>query len=173
MSSKIVQSRDKELVLNLSNKLSLDGDRFYTKERDSVGFCYKLRAPIGKEWVKHSNFSNHGIPIIIHTESPEDVKKMVDHARKLFDEALLENEKQKVMEKAGLIFWWLCQAKPWVRGDPSIAELLIKTLLRKKDIPIRPWTVGIIPWVQVMLELDPVAFSRKFHTLFEEAAKNE
>jgi hypothetical protein len=70
------------------------------------------------------------------------------------------------MELSGQISWWLCQAKPWKHGDPSIAELLIRFLWESKGMENPAWKPGIIPWCSGMTECDVLAYGRRFHTLF-------
>lgn len=96
---------------------------------------------------------------IIHTRDPAVRKRMLQKAKELFQNPDLES--------LGQVYWWICQAKPWNRGDPSIAEMLIKTKLYKQGSLIRPWKQGLIPWVEVMKEPDPVAFGRKFKELLQ------
>jgi len=72
------------------------------------------------------------------------------------------------MELLGEIFWWICRAKPFQRGDPSIAEMLVKAVALACDkIELPPWKEGLIPWAEVMVEPDPHAFGKNFNTLFE------
>ena len=68
----------------------------------------------------------------------------------------------------GLVFWWICQAKPWERGDPSIAEILIKSYCMERGINLPPWKAGIVPWEEVMKTFNPLKFAERFHELFEQ-----
>jgi hypothetical protein len=61
----------------------------------------------------------------------------------------------------------ICQAKPWRLGDPSIAEMLIRTILTLKEEESRPWKEELIPWIEVMCEPKMEKFAANFHLLFE------
>lgn len=94
------------------------------------------------------------LSIILHVgQTPAEFDRILDHAATLFDEAIRPHTPVHDAEE-NLIraFWWICQAKPWERGDPSIAEMLMKTGFALKGIPLRPWKEATIPWVQVMLK---------------------
>lgn len=87
----------------------------------------------------------------------------------LYPHALEEKDPEKLMEDLGRIFWWICQAKPWEYGDPSIAESLVRTIWTMKfpDKENPPWNEGIIPWEQVIIETNVDEFAKNFHSLFE------
>ncbi len=109
--------------------------------------------------------SNRGM--IEHT-SPQNAQRIMQYVKEeLYPEALKEEDPQKLTEKLGEIFWWICQAKPWNFGDPSIAETLIRTLWTLKGRESPPWKKNLIPWVKVMVEPDVEEFAKNFHTLFK------
>lgn len=104
--------------------------------------------------------------LIEHTE-PKEIEKILKHVDTLYEELINEKDHDKAKELAGVIFWWLCQTKPWKRGDPSIAEIFIRGVLNAKGIPLAGWKTGIIPWAEATLEFDVDLFGKNFHTLFE------
>jgi hypothetical protein len=99
--------------------------------------------------------------ILMHTE-PSHIPKILIHAATLYDEALKINDQEQLHEKLGEIFWWICKAKPWERGDPSIAEMLIKSVYLSKGFEPSSWKEGVVPWVEVELEPDVEKFSKNF-----------
>jgi hypothetical protein len=102
-----------------------------------------------------------------HTE-PENAGLAMDYVvHSLYPKAMEESEPKKLTALLGEIFWWICQAKPWQVGDPSTAELYIRTLWTSKGLESPPWRKGVIPWEEVMVEPSLKAFSENFHTLFE------
>ena len=104
--------------------------------------------------------------IILHTHH-EKIPEIMLYVSRLYEEAMKENDSRKLTEKLGKIFWWICQAKPWDHGDPSIAEMLIRSILTVKGKPIRPWKEDLIPWMEVMAQPDVEIFSRGFPSFFE------
>lgn len=68
----------------------------------------------------------------------------------LFDKIKGEEDKHIVMSDSAQMFWWICQAKFWDLGDPSIAEIIMRTTWQVKGLENLPWKVGIIPWVEAM-----------------------
>ncbi|WP_161780986.1 hypothetical protein [Criblamydia sequanensis] len=102
-----------------------------------------------------------------HTNVKKIDKIMNFVETKLYPEASDENDKQELIKKLGRIFWWICQAKPWRLGDPSIAEMLIRTIWASKGFPPPAWKEGIVPWVEVTNESDVEKFAENFHTLFK------
>lgn len=156
-----------QLGLDLKRKLQRESSPF-VKALEGDYPCYQLKAPLGGEQINHCRIGiGLNMVAIHHTDDLSTINKMIAHARQIYNEALEEENPEKVVEKAGLIYWWLCQAKPYSRGDPSIFEMLIKTLFLKKKIPIQPWRQGIVPWEMVMKEFDPQAFAKTFFTLFD------
>ncbi|CDR35217.1 hypothetical protein [Criblamydia sequanensis] len=103
---------------------------------------------------------------ITHTP-PENISAIMDHISDLFNEALIETEEALIFKKLGAIFWWFCQAKPYYRGDPSIAEMLIRSCLVSKGLPNLPWKEGIIPWLEAQAELKVENYSENFINLFQ------
>lgn len=96
------------------------------------------------------------------------VPTLLNHVETLYNQALQETDKEKLLYLTGKIFWLLCHSKPWVGGDPSIAEMFIKVIWRHQtgeDLP--PWKVGIVPWESVMKEPDIEKFSKNFANLFD------
>lgn len=127
----------------------------------------QLTLTIADREVRHSRiqYSEYGDIEIEHTRHIEDSRKMMEYAEQLYNEAKQETDPTLIMQKAGKIFWLICQAKPWLRGDPSIAEMLVKTLLAAKGIELSLWKIGIVPWEEVMKESDSDLFAAKFAAL--------
>jgi hypothetical protein len=133
---------------------------------------YQIKNLLKGEEIRHTsilfNRSNQGTEVFIyHLESEEVRGKILKEVHSLFDEARIEKDHDLFLKKIGLIYWWICQAKPWYRGDPSIAEMLIKVLCVEKGLKLTPWKVGVVPWEEVMKEFDPDKFAENFHTHFE------
>lgn len=78
-----------------------------------------------------------------------------------------EKDKARVIEISAEFFWWFCEAKPVLRGNPSIAEVMLQTIWRAKGLSNPAWHKGIIPWAEVVKALDVTEFGRNFYTLFE------
>jgi len=55
----------------------------------------------------------------------------MEHASKIYELALKEQDPQEIQKLAGAMFWWICQAKPWKRGDPSIAEIIVRAIFKE------------------------------------------
>lgn len=105
-------------------------------------------------------------PRLDHTP-PHSITPIMKHVEKLFQGALKEDNPDKLMEELGKIFWWICHAKPWRFGDPSIAEMLVRAVIKSKGLPNNAWQVGLVPWSEAMKETDVNAFAKNFHTMFE------
>ena len=104
---------------------------------------------------------------VIHP-SPEKAQEIMDFVKNdLYPQALQEKDPDKLTEDLGRIFWWICQAKPWILGDPSIAETVIRSIWMRAGHPNPPWNKNIVPWIEVILEHDVDQFAKKFHTLFD------
>lgn len=96
----------------------------------------------------------------------------------LYQQLLAEQDPKKAMELSGRLFWWICQAKPWSRGDPSIAEILIRTIWNLKGMENLAWKKGVIPWVEVTKEVSEEDFAQNFWSFFdpdfmEDSTENE
>lgn len=105
------------------------------------------------DYVKHTPFK----------ETPE----ILTHVSQLYDKALKEPDEKKLLENLGEMFWWICQAKPWIGGDPSIAEMLIKTVWKYntgKDLP--PWKIGLVPWETTVEQPDVKQYGQDFAKIF-------
>lgn len=129
----------------------------------------QLKAPLGGRVFKHSVVVvEEGQPVVVqHTKDPKVRREIFLEVEKLYNEAASMDDGPQFIRHLGLIFWWLCQAKPWWLGDPSIAEMLIKSLSLSKGKMLPPWKKGLIPWEEVMKCFDPNQFAEKFQTLFE------
>lgn len=106
---------------------------------------------------------------IYHNRNIKVTSLILNHVETLFNSALYTEDTKEISQLCGQIFWWICQAKPWLRGDPSIAEMLFKTVFLYKNIPIRPWKIGVVPWSESMKIYDPIQFGEKFEDLFDAA----
>ncbi len=127
---------------------------------------YQYMGEIDGKPIELSRFDDTG-KLIWHTEF-ENIEPIMNHVKNnLWKEALEEKDYDKLMQKLGEIFWWVCQAKPWSLGDPSIAEMLIKSVLASKGFSSLAWKEGITPWVEVMVEPGVNEFSKNFATLFD------
>ncbi len=104
--------------------------------------------------------------IVYHTK-PKYIAKILIHTDKLYQEALKMEDLSQLNEKLGEIFWWICRAKPWERGDPSIAEMLIKAVYLFQGIQPPTWKKGIVPWIEVELQPDVKTYAKNFHKLLE------
>lgn len=89
----------------------------------------------------------------------------LNHLKTLFDEALI-CPSEELMSRLGEFFWWFCIIKPVKRGDPSIAEIIVKAVMLSREVPIHPWQNGIIPWAETVLQPNPKKFGSTFHTMF-------
>lgn len=108
-----------------------------------------------------------GVRTLFHTETVH-IKEIMDYVQNdLYPEALRESDRENLSKVLGKIFWWICQAKPWHYGDPSIAETLIRTIWSLKGFEQPEWAEGVIPWVEVINEPDVEKFSDNFHKLFK------
>lgn len=158
-------SQEEDIIDEDNEFLSLDYPLQFVSEINgekliltSVGF--KKGYKIGEE-VKLGNCA-----VILHTR-PTNAKKVMNYVEELYNAALEESDPEKLTEQLGEIFWWICQAKPWNLGDPSIAELLIRTVWDSKGLESPPWNVGVIPWVKASMEPDVKEFAKNFKNLFE------
>lgn len=109
--------------------------------------------------------------VIKHTE-PTEIAKALPYLEKLYHslysmQITTEEDKFNFIKISGEFFWWFCEVKPVNRGDPSIAEIMIRALWKMKGIESPAWKVGLIPWAEVVKELNPKKFALLFHTLFD------
>jgi hypothetical protein len=94
------------------------------------------------------------------------IPSILTHVETLYERAAASVDKEEIIYLSGQIFWWVCQAKPWQLGDPSIAEMLFRSLWEEKGIESPSWGPSIIPWVEVSVEFDVETFARNFPSLF-------
>lgn len=110
-------------------------------------------------------YPNNGRKVLVHTQV-ENIPIIMEYTKELYEQALKTDNPTEVKEIAGRIFWWICQAKPWVRGDPSIAEIIVRSIFTVKGIPNHPWKNDTIPWTEAMKDFNPEDFSKRFYSLF-------
>lgn len=146
-----------------------------------------------KDFIKMGKINNEKIPLskiifdedvtdplkiekiaIDHTQ-PHQIKNILPHLEHLYTSLVqmeIKNEEDKVraLEISGEFFWWFCEAKPVNRGDPSIAEIMMRAVWKMKGMDNPRWQKELIPWAEVVLALDVNQFSKNFHTLFEKQA---
>lgn len=56
-----------------------------------------------------------------------------------------------------------------VKGDPSIAEILIRSAWASKGLSNPGWKPGMVPWETVIMEFSPEEYGRHFADLLETA----
>lgn len=148
---------------------------FNTKNLISTKKDYSLitkTAQINSETIELSKILiNLNLSEIKHTDSV-NIEKIHQHMAILYDTLIhtpVENETDKVriIEIAGQLFWWFCESKPVNLGDPSIAEIIVRSIFNLKGIEDLPWKKDLIPWAEVVKEFDVEQFGKKFHTLFD------
>lgn len=105
-------------------------------------------------------------PVFWHMPQ-QDIPKVRVHVQNLYTTALQTHDKNEILRLCGEIFWWLTVSKLFHRGDPSIAEVLFKSILRYKNIPISAWKENLIPWCEAIKHFTPQDFAKYFPTLFE------
>lgn len=127
---------------------------------------YTVVAKIGEGQLKLSSI-NFDKKKLIHTDAKTAEVIMAYVKNVLFQRIMEETDEETIMRDLGRMFWWLCQAKPWKLGDPSIAETLFKTILELKGCEIFKWREKCIPWVEAMVFADPEQFSTHFIKMFD------
>lgn len=139
-----------------------DGVTFYSylgEEKIELSSLYTYEEPL-------IFFGKEVFGVIDHTD-PKTAAKIMEFVKSdLYPKALQETDKEELKKHLGKIFWWICQAKPWMQGDPSIAETLIRTIWQSKGFESPGWKEGIIPWVELVKEPDVEKFAENFHKLF-------
>ncbi len=90
---------------------------------------------------------------IIHTPC-KYLEVLTGEYQKRYQLALQEDDIDKLMFQLGRLFWLICQAKLWIRGDPSIAEIIVRSVLLSKDWKAPSWKKGIIPWEEACVYID-------------------
>ena len=99
--------------------------------------------------------------------SLKSAQAILNYVEKLYDEVSKSEDPDTIKYLSGKIFWWLCQAKPWLRGDPSISEMLIRSIWVTKGLASPSWESDLIPWVETVIDTDPENFGNNFHKLFK------
>lgn len=103
---------------------------------------------------------------IEHTDQIH-IPKILAHVDELYKKAMASHDEKEILEISGQIYWWICQAKPWSFGDPSIAEMLVRAIHEAKGMDSQPWKMEIVPWETTVLAFNPEEYGRKFADLFE------
>jgi hypothetical protein len=104
---------------------------------------------------------------ILHTKTDALPKVMAHIKNSIYPHFIQQTDREKIIQEAGKLFWWICHAKPWFLGDPSIAELIIKAVLIHKGIDSIKWKESVIPWEEVCLQPNPEKFATNFHLLLD------
>ena len=144
-----------------------NSDNYIVKEEKNSILCTQ-REMIDGVYVNLSKVLIKGDDIsILHTD-PSEISKVMSHIEKLYYLALNETNEERLLEQLGEIYWWICQGKPWFGGDPSIAEMLIKTIWRfrtGKDLP--PWKIDLVPWESVIEQANVKKYKLNFQNLLD------
>lgn len=127
--------------------------------------CVTTYGKLGSGFIPLSYFVPR-VKILYHT-APQYIRPILDHVDQLYQEALAIENTDKLTEKLGEIFWWICKAKPWQGGDPSIAEMLIKGIYLHKGVRPPAWTKNLVPWEEVEEQPDVEKFAKNFHSLLD------
>lgn len=110
--------------------------------------------------------SNSQYTCIFHPDI-EAIKKVKPYLKALYTEAMGSSDDQLIVRNSAKILWLSCHLKMVLYGDVSIAEMIFRIILAKKNMGNFSWKSGIIPWGEALLEFDIEAFADKFLTLFD------
>lgn len=166
------QQRVDGMVTLISSSLYKDlGDALEKKIKSSTTLAgYKnefVVAKIGDKKIELSRiWFDSNIKAITHTP-PDTIPFIMEHVKQLYKQTMECDDAEKKMQLLGEIFWWICQAKPWDYGDPSIAELIVRIVIETSGMKNLGWKEEIGPWEEVMKEFDPKKFGENFFRLFE------
>lgn len=108
----------------------------------------------------------YGHDQIYHTPT-KNIEAILGECAEIYKTAIKEDNIKELVPLLGKLFWLICQAKPWRRGDPSIAEIIVRSILLSKDLKASPWKEGIAPWIEASKYIDGNAFGRDFASLFQ------
>jgi len=151
--------REGEIYENLGKRLTQLAEKVSSPDRN--GQVWLTWGERGELTTFHADSKR-----IYHTSVPV-AEKVMEHVKaELYPQILAETDEKRVVERAGEIFWWICQAKPWTLGDPSIAEVFVKSILLSKGIDLGMWKKEIIPWEEASVARDAVSFGKLFSFLF-------
>jgi len=107
-----------------------------------------------------------GKPVFYHSD-PVNMEKLMCYARSAYDICIFVS-KETVVQQLGLFFYFFCLGKFEIKGEVSIAEMFMRTILKLKGCEdIGPWRSGVIPWVEVICAKEAEDFATIFPTLFE------
>lgn len=129
-------------------------------------FNYIGRDYNNEEIVLSSVMGNTQFWIVYHTDE-NSIDKSLNHVDFLYKQIQSSNDKKEIISLSGKFFWWICQIKPWNLGDPSIAEMLFRSIWSEKGIPNDSWISSVIPWCETLKESDVEIFGENFDKLFE------
>lgn len=105
--------------------------------------------------------------LLLHTP-PEFVEVLNKKCEEIYTKAMKEDSLDKILPLLGQINWLMCQAKPWFRGDPSIVEMMIRSILLSKGWIAPPWREGLIPWEESSVYADGEEYGHVFVNCFED-----
>lgn len=149
-------------LLDLIPKWEEEKDTNYNAKEN----CIEIEIEGQKLPLSYMNIEKRYGEAILHAPL-SSIRKVLEYTSKIYEQCLEEDNNEVLLEKLGQIFWLICQAKPWFRGDPSIAEMLIKSVwLHKTGEMLPPWKKGLIPWESVMKSTNLEDFGAIFRTLF-------
>lgn len=118
------------------------------------------------------DINNYSYEVTIDHTRCIEIDKILKHSEDLYNTLLRmevknEKDKEQILKVSGEFYWWFCEAKPFKRGDPSIAEIMLRAVWKIKGLNNLPWQEGIISWAETVKALDPIEFGENFHRLFE------
>lgn len=77
-----------------------------------------------------------------------------------------KNDLIGLQKKLGEFYWYYCQAKPLVAGDPASAEATFKGILDEKGWNVPGFKPGVVPWEEVSKTRSAKEFGENFANLF-------
>ena len=105
--------------------------------------------------------------VVRHTRHHKWRQEIFRRVEAYFNATHNEHDPKTIVRRMGLVFYWFCRGKFVDRGDPSMAETIVRPYCKYRGITLGAWKEGLIPWEKVVLTLDPEEFADKFHTLFD------
>ncbi|MBS3904397.1 MAG: hypothetical protein KGZ39_03635 [Simkania sp.] len=125
---------------------------------------YQVKAWTGQKEIPLSMIDGYR-NLLYHTDA-KWIPDILAHLEQLYTQACASKDPSELIALSGKIFWWFCHAKPLKLGDPSTIEMLLRALWEEKGIPSPTWRKDVIPWKEVIKELDVEQFAKNFYTLF-------
>lgn len=103
--------------------------------------------------------------IVFEHSDPDNLPFLLPYIKRAYHNALNQTNPDELIMNLGELFWLFCFSKPFCKGEVTIVEMMMKSILLSKGYPAFSWAPGIIPWCEAVCQPEIGLFVLQFKNM--------